>query len=190
MERTINVTEARSQLPTIVKEVAERDSQIVIATRNEPKAIIMGYDAFVAQQKLSIKGAQYELWELVEQACTLLETTIEGCRTSGEASLYAFWQDLGQLMRTAWAIAGKFSEPHALLAFQLFELSERSRSGDTVLTIEQLPPVVKALSQLSLRDLTIADVAAADRYLLQNEIDASLPLSIEGDFTTLYELDE
>ncbi len=190
MERTLNVTEARNQLPTLVKVVAEQDEQIIIVTRNEPKAIIMGYETFLAQQKLSIKGARYELGELIEQAGILLETTIEECRTAGETKLYAFWQDFGQLMRAAWAMAGKFSEPHALLAFQLFELSERCLLGDTMLSIEQLLPIANVLSRLMQRELTMADAAAADRYLLQNTLDASFPLSINSDISLLYEIVE
>lgn len=39
MERRLSVPEAHSRLPTLVGEVAEGKGEVVITTRNEPKAV-------------------------------------------------------------------------------------------------------------------------------------------------------
>ncbi|MBV7337309.1 type II toxin-antitoxin system Phd/YefM family antitoxin [Chloroflexi bacterium TSY] len=190
MERRLNVTEARNQLPTLVKEVSEKNNQIIISTRNEPKAIIMGYDAFRQQQERLTKGARYRLPELMEKVQNLLEQTLEGCRGDGEPILYSFWTEMGRLMREAWELYEVTSRPHASIAFQLFELSERCITGDTMLKLEQLQSVSEVLTWLKQDKLTMENAAEMDRYLLQHDIDARYPAYIDSDLNALYETDE
>jgi len=84
MERRLSVTEARSRLPTLVGEVAEGKGEVVITTRNEPKAVIVGYEAFQRQRRLRVQGAWHIMAELVADAQALVETAQEGCRGEGE----------------------------------------------------------------------------------------------------------
>jgi len=98
MGRMLSVTEARSQLPTLVKEVVKQDSPIIISVQNQPKAVIMGYEMFVSQQELITLGAKHQLHLLVNKAQSLLEETLEGS-VSGDGGLYLFWCNFGALMR-------------------------------------------------------------------------------------------
>ena len=88
---------------------------------------------------------------------------------------YGFWQEMGRLMREAWEIYKTRSMTHASIAFQLFELSERCLTGDTMLALEQLQPVFEVLTRLRQNALTMVDAAEMDRYLLQHDIDARYP---------------
>jgi len=186
MDRMLSVTEARSQLPALVKEVVEQDNPVIISTWNQPQVVIVAYEKFVRQQELITLGAKYQLHLLVNKGQSLLEETLEGS-VSGDGGLYLFWRSFGKIMREAWELADTFSKPHAMLAFQLLGLSERCLQSDCMLEIEQLQIVAKVLKYLTQSKLTDEDVAEIDRYLLMHKIDARFPLYVEGDLNVLYE---
>ncbi|MEM7539832.1 MAG: type II toxin-antitoxin system prevent-host-death family antitoxin, partial [Chloroflexota bacterium] len=175
----------------IIKEVAETTQPIVISTRNEPKAILMGYNAYLQQQILSKKGKEHRFEELVTKAQNLLEAAIEGYR-DGDPKLYMFWSHFGRLMEKIWELTDDNSNtrPHSAISFQLYELSESCLAGHDQLSRNQLEPITKVLALLKRNDLSIEDAAEADRYLLNNQIDATFPLNLGSDFAALYDFDE
>lgn len=179
MERRLNVTEARSQLPLLVKEVAERNDQIVITTRNEPKAIIIGYETFQRQQRLRTQSAQRIMAEFVAEAETLLATTQESCRGAGEADLYLFLVTFEALMEKIWEACEEISEAHALIASELLDISRIYLAGEAQLRPEQLAPLATMLHLLTKENVTKQDAAEADRLLLVHGIQTMFPVGDE-----------
>ena len=189
MEQVLNITEENSPLIKLAREVKRKNSRIVISTEDEPQAILMPYNTFLFQQELPIENAEYHLQNLIVQAQDLLEAAQEGCLPLGDPKLYMFWGDFGQVMHKAWKIAKDLSRPHAAVAFQLFELSERCTTGDMMLEAKRLQPVGEVLKRLKQSDFTMEDAAAMDWYLLQNDIDARYPTYIDADLNALDERD-
>ena len=184
MERRLNVTEARSQLPLLVKEVAEGNDQIVITTRNEPKAIIVGYETFQRQQRLLTQGAQHIMLELVAESQALIAATQESCHSAGEANLYLFLVTFEGLMHRLWEAAEEVSQAHALIASTLLDASRIYLVGEDQLYPEQLAPLATTLSLLLRDNLTVKDAAEADRTLLVYGINAIFP--VDGDLVSHY----
>ena len=185
MGRTLNLTEVRSRLSTLVKEVVESNDQVVITTRNEPQAVIMSYQAYQRQQRLRTQGAQSLLRQLVGEAQSLLQTTIESCRGAGEADLYLFLVHFEQLLHDIWETAESVSEAQASLASELFDLSRIYLAGERQLHPAQLEPLAAVMELFHRENLTMADVAEADRTLLAHSLDAFFP--VHGDLVSLYE---
>jgi prevent-host-death family protein len=185
MGRRLSVTEARSQLPLLVKEVAEGNDQIVITTRNEPKAIIIGYDTFQRQQRLRRQGVQHIMIELVGEAQALLQATQESCRGAGEPDLYLFLVNFEGLMRKIWEAAEEVSQAHALIASELLDATLIYLAGEDQLRPEQLEPLARVIPLLLHNNLTMKDAAEADRTLVTHGINAMFP--IHGDLVSRYE---
>lgn len=179
MERRLNVTEARNQLPLLVKEVAERNDQIVITTRNEPKAIIIGYETFQRQQRLRTQSAQRLMAELIEEAESLLATTQESCRGVGEADLYLFLVAFEGLMEKLWETCEEISDAHALIASELLDVSRIYLTGEVQLHPEHLAPLAAMLHLLTKENVTKQDAAEADRLLLVHGIHTMFPVGDE-----------
>lgn len=188
MERKLSVSEARSQLPLLVKAVAEGNEPIVITTRNEPKAILMGYDSFQRQRQLRQQGAHHVLAELIREAQQLILTTQEGCRGAGETDLYLFLVSFEAVMRKIWETAEEISTPHALVAVELLNATTLYLAGEDQLRPEQLETIASVLQLLARATLTMQDAAAANRTLLARSINAIFP--VQGDLASLYEVDE
>ena len=188
MGRKLSVTEARSQLPLLVKEVAEGNDPIVITTRNEPKAIIIGYESLQRQQQLRVQGAQYVMAELTKEAQGLLQAAQESCHGIGETDLYLFLVNFAAVMRKIWETAEELSPPHALIAAELLDVTELYLAGKEQLQPEHLA-VLSDIVQLLLRErLTMEDAAEADRTLLAHGINAMFP--VQDDLASLYEVSE
>lgn len=187
MERRLNVTEARNQLPLLVKEVAERNDQIVITTRNEPKAIIIGYETFQRQQRLRAHGVQRLMAELVAEVEALLAATQEGCRGAGEADLYLFLVTFEDLMQRISEAAEELSEGHALIAAELLDVSRIYLLGEVQLRPEQLAPLATITPLLTKETLTMQDAAEADRLLVAHGVHTLFPV---GDALVSYYMTE
>ncbi len=185
MGRTLNLTEVRSRLSTLVKEVVESNDQVVITTRNEPQAIIMSYQAYQRQQRLRTQGAQHLMGQLVQEAEALLQATIESCRGAGEADLYLFIVHFEQLMHDLWETAEAVSEAHASLASELLDISRIYLAGEAQLQPTQLETLAAVMTLFRHENLTMDDVAEADRTLLAHGLDAFFP--VHGDLVSLYE---
>lgn len=185
MGRTLNLTEVRSRLSTLVKEVVESNDQVVITTRNEPQAIIMSYQAYQRQQRLRTQGAHHLMGQLVREVEALLQATIESCRGAGEADLYLFLVHFEQLMHDLWETAEAVSEAHASLSSELLDISRIYLAGEAQLQPTQLETVAEVMSLFHRENLTMADVAEADRTLLAHGLDAFFP--VHGDLVSLYE---
>ncbi len=187
MDRTVNLTEARNQLSALVKEVAERNDQVVITTRNEPKAIILGYQAFQRGQRLRAQGAQQLMTQLVQEVQSLIQATQESCRAAGDPALYLFLVNFEQIMHNIWETAEEISPAHAALASELLDISRIQLAGDAQLQPAQLEPLAETVSLLVHDQLTMADAAEADRYLLTHGLNALFP--VHGELAPLYEND-
>lgn len=188
MGRTLNLTEVRSQLPALVKAVADGDDQIVITTRNEPKAMIVGYQAFQRQRRLRLLGAHALIKVLVEQAQILIESTHESSRGAGEPDLYLFLVRFEQIMHDIWETAEEISSGHAAVASQLLDVSRIYLAGEAQLQPEQLPALAASVTLLGREQLTMAEAAAADRALLAQGLNAFFP--VPGELVALYETQE
>ncbi|MFN8488308.1 MAG: type II toxin-antitoxin system Phd/YefM family antitoxin [Caldilineaceae bacterium] len=185
MERIINLTEARSQLPALVKAAAESDELIVISTRNEPKALLIGYQAFQRQQRLQREGAHYYFKALIAKAALLLQTADENQYQAGDTELYLFLVQFEKLMVDLWEIAETISQPHALVASQLCDLSRLYLAGEDQPKPTQFAPLLQIIHLLNHDTITMEEAAEADRYLLKNGIN-TMP-AIHNDFVSLYE---
>lgn len=188
MERTLSVTKARSQLPILVKDVAEGNGPIVITTRNEPKAIIIGYDLFQRQQRLRVQGAYHVMTELTQQAQGMLQAAQEGSYASGETGVYLFLVNFAAVIRQMWETAEELSPPHALIASTLLDAMSLYLAGEDQLRPEQLGAISAVVQMLLRQQLTIKDAADADRILLAHGINAMFP--VQDSLATQYEPDE
>ena len=61
LERRLSVTETRNRLPALVGEIAEGKGEVVITTRNDPKAVILDYEVFLRHRRLRAQGARHEI---------------------------------------------------------------------------------------------------------------------------------
>lgn len=184
MDRKLSVSDVRSQLPTLVREVAQGNDEIVITTRNEPMAIIVGYEAFQRQRFLSAQGARHVVDQLVEEAQALIQATQEGCRGPGEADLYLFLISFESLIHRIWEAAEEVSTAHASIASLLLDASTIYRSGERQFHPQKLGPLADIITLLLRIELTMDDAAEADRHLLAHGINAFAP--IHGDLNALY----
>jgi prevent-host-death family protein len=57
MPQTISVTEARDNFPALVRRVAEQDEAVVVTSHNQPKAVLMRWETYQAQQQAQSEGA-------------------------------------------------------------------------------------------------------------------------------------
>lgn len=185
MERILNLTEVRSQLPALVKAAAESDETIVISTRNEPKALLIGYQAFQRQQRLQREGAPYYFKALLAKAELLLQTADENQYQAGDTELYSFVLQFEKIMHDLWEVAETISRPHALIAAQLLVLSRLYRTGEDQPKPAQFAVLAKIVNRLGQDALSMQDAAEADRILLANGINTMPP--IHNDFASLYE---
>jgi prevent-host-death family protein len=185
MERILSLTQARSQLPALVKAAAESDEPIVISTRNEPKALLIGYQAFQRQQRLQREGARYYFKALLAKADLLLQTADENQYQVGAPELYLFLVQFEKIMYALWETAEAISQPHALVASQLCDLSRLYLAGEDQPQPTQFAPLLQIIHLLSRDTITMEEAAEADRYLLANGINTMPP--IHNDFASLYE---
>jgi prevent-host-death family protein len=184
LERRLSVTETRNRLPALVGEIAEGKGEVVITTRNEPKAVIVDYQVFLRHRRLRAQGARHVMAELVAEAQALLQATQEGSRGEGEPDLYLFLVSLEELLRNIWEAAEDISQAHASVASELLDAVRLYLAGEDRLRPEQLPVLAEALALLTRDELTMADAAEADRLLLSHGINAAFP--VQGNLVALY----
>lgn len=185
LERRLSVTETRNRLPALVGEIAEGKGEVVITTRNEPKAVIVDYEAFLRHRRLRMQGARHVVVELVADAQALLQATQESCRGAGEPDLYLFLVSLEELLRDIWEAAEEISPAHASIASELLDATRLYMAGEDRLRPEQLPALAEALTLLTRDELTMVEAVATDRRLLSHGINPMFP--VQGDLVSLYE---
>jgi len=188
LERRLSVTETRNRLPALVGEIAEGKGEVVITTRNEPKAVILDYEVFLRHRRLRAQGARHVMAELVAEAQTLLQGTQEGSRGEGEPDLYLFLASLAELLLSVWEAAEDISQAHASVASELLDAVRLYLAGEDRLQPDQLPVLAEALTLLTRDELTMADAAETDRRLLSHGINSVFP--VQGDLVSLYEEQE
>ena len=125
--------------------------------------------------------------QLVQAAQSLLQATIESCHGAGEADLNLFLVHFEQLMLDLWETTEAVSEAHASLASELLDISRIYLAGERELQPTQLAPLAAVMTLFRHENLTLADVAAADRTLLDHGLDAFFP--IHGDLADLLDND-
>ncbi|MCB0123390.1 MAG: hypothetical protein KDE58_14140, partial [Caldilineaceae bacterium] len=115
----------------------------------------------------------------------LIQTTQESCREAGDPDLYLFLVNFEEIMHNIWETAEEISPAHAALASELLDISRIYLAGEAQLQPKQLEPLTEVLRLLVRDQLTMADAAEADRYLLTHGLNALFP--VHGDLATLYE---
>ena len=182
MARTISVTEARDNLPALVRQVNASGEALIITSRNQPRAVIVDYETFQRQRELQEEGARSLLKRRVEETLSSIESTREA---PDSMALYLLTETLEQYTREMWLAGRAISRPVRSLATTLHNATVNLREGGEQLTLEHLDRLVEVIPLLLEPDLTVEKVAEADQQLLAVGLDAVFP--IEGDLVSLYE---
>lgn len=184
MARTISVTEARDNLPALVRQVNASGEALIITSRNQPRAVIVDYETFQRKRELQEEGARSLLNRLLGQAEQFVESTLEGYRPDS-LELSLFLETFQDMARALWEACRLLDKPRRMLAVNLMDAVLNFRESGEQLTPAHLKALAEILPLLQREDLTIDEVAEADRQLLAAGLDAVFP--IEGDLASLYE---
>lgn len=111
----MSVTEARDSFPALVRRVTERDEPIVVTSHNQPKAVLMRWETYQAQQQAQSEGAHYRLTHCVTMVEQIAGGLLEGYRRDS-FDLEFGTQDLLRLAREAWSICRLLDTPRRDLA--------------------------------------------------------------------------
>lgn len=125
------------------------------------------------------------MMQLVDDALSLVQATQENCRGIDAPDLSSFLVHVEQLMHELWATAETVSEAHASLASELLDISRIYLAGEAELQPAQLETLAAVMTLFRRENLTMDDVAEADRTLLAHGLDAFFP--VHGNLVSLYE---
>jgi prevent-host-death family protein len=185
METTVSVTQARDNLPTLIRQVRSGAPPVVITNRNQPQVVILGYEAYQRSQHLALSGAHNLLQQLVAQAQTLLGEAREGLEPgSVESALYL--DTLQEIARRVWEVTRLLGKPQRMLGVTILSAILNYRESGQALSEPQLEALSGALSLLLEDELDLEKVGQADQRLLETGLDAVFP--VEGDLASLYEV--
>ncbi len=187
MPRTMSVTEARDNFPALVRQVSGSQEEVVITSRNRPQVVILDYEAFQRRRELEEKGARSLLEQTLTRAEQWVGGTLEGYRPD-RFELSHFLASLESVLRSLWEICRSLDKPRRMLAVNILDAVLNLRAGDELLTPAHLTALAEVLPLLRRENLTVDDVAAADRRLLAAGLSPVFP--VEGDLASLYEPSE
>lgn len=183
MARTISVTKARDSFPALVRQVSASGEAFIVTSRNQPKVVIVDYETFQRQRELQKEGARSLLNRLLSQAEQFTESTLEGYRPDS-LELSLFLETFQDMARTVWETCRLLDKPRRMLAVNVMDAILNFRESGEQLTPDHLKALAEVLPLLRREDLTVDEVAEADRQLLAAGLDAVFP--VEGDLVSLY----
>lgn len=175
-QTTMSVTEARDNFPALVRRVAERDEPIVVTSHNQPKAVLMRWETYQAQQQAQSEGAHYRLAHCV----TMMEQTAGGLVEAYRPNSFDLefgTQDLLRLAREAWNICRLLDTPRRDLASLLTDVLLILLEHGGQLTEAQLTRFLAAIPLLRQDDLTDERVAEVNRDLLAVGLSSIFPMT-------------
>ena len=184
MSQTLSITEARDKFPSLVRQVAEQDDPVIVTSRNRPRVVLVRWETYQHQQQLQREGAAHRLRTLVEQMQGVIAPLIEGYEpdsyqlTQGRQELLVMAQD-------AWATSRSMATSYRHLASLFADGLLNSAEANIPLTLAQLNQLHQLLPLLIKPNLNNQDVAAADRQLVEIELDAMAP--VDDALASLYE---
>ncbi len=185
METTVSVTQARDNLPSLIRQASSGSSPVVITNRNQPQVVILGYKAYQRSQRLALSGAHSLLKQLVAQAQALLAEAREGLEP--DSVEYAMFLDtLQEIARQVWEAARLLGKPYRILGVTILSAILNRRESGQALSDPQLEALSSTLSLLLEDELDLENVGQADQQLLTVGLDAVFP--VEGDLASLYEV--
>ncbi|MCE7985381.1 MAG: type II toxin-antitoxin system Phd/YefM family antitoxin [Caldilinea sp. CFX5] len=176
MPQTMSVTEARDNFPALVRRVAEQDEPVVVTSHNQPKAVLMRWETYQAQQQAQVEGARYRLAHCVTTMEQLAGGLLEAYRPDSFDLEYGT-QDLLRLAREAWSITRLLDTPRRDLASLLTDVLLILLEHKGQLTEAQLERILAAIPLLHQDDLTDEVVAKVDRTLLQVGLSSIFPMT-------------
>ncbi len=181
MPKTMSITEARDNFPALVRRVAEQDEPVVVTSHNQPKAVLMRWETYQAQQQAQLEGARYRLAHCVTSMEQLAGGLLEAYRPDS-FDLEHGTQNLLRLAKEAWLICRLLDQPHRHLASLLTDvlLILVERKGQ--LTEVQLARWLSALPLLRQDELTNELVAKVNQALLEVGLTSIFPME-EADVT-------
>ena len=174
-QTTMSVTEARDNFPALVRRVAERDEPIVVTSHNQPKAVLMRWETYQAQQQAQSEGAHYRLAHCV----TIMEQTAGGLVEAYRPDSFDLefgTQDVLRLAREAWNICRWLDKPRRHLASLLTDVLINVIERKTQLTEKQLGQLVQVIPLLRQDDLTTEIVGDVDLALAEIGLSSMLPI--------------
>lgn len=176
MPQTMSVTEARDQFPALVRRVAEQDEPIVVTSHNQPKAVLMRWETYQAQQQAQIEGARFRLAHCVTTMEQIGGGLLEAYRPNS-FDLEHGTQALLQLAREAWTITHLLELPRRDLAALLTDVLLILLEQKGQLTEGQLERLLATIPLLRQDDLTDAQVAKLAQGLLEVGLSSIFPMN-------------
>lgn len=175
MPQTMSVTEARDNFPALVRRVVEQDEPVVVTSHNQPKAVLLRWETYQAQQQAHGEAARYRLARSVTEmewhAGGLLEAF-----SPNSLELTQGTQDLLSLAREAWSISRLLETPRRLLASLLTDVLLILLDRHEQLTEIPLTRLLAAIPLLGQAELTTEMVATVDQALLEVGLTSIFPL--------------
>lgn len=175
MPQTISVTEARDNFPALVRRVAEQDEAVVVTSHNQPKAVLMRWETYQAQQQAQIEGARYRL----EHCITTMEQIAGGLLEAYRPHSFDLahgTQDLLRLAREAWLICRLLDKPRRHMASLLTDVLINVTERETQLTEAQLAQFLQVVPLLRQDNLTNDLVGDVDLALAEMGLSSMLPI--------------
>lgn len=176
MPQTMSVTEVRDQFPALVRRVAEEDEPIVVTSHNQPKAVLMRWETYQAQQQAGIEGARYRLAHCATAMEQIAGGLLEAYRPNS-FDLEHGTQDLLRLAREAWTITRLLDAPRRDLAALLTDVLLILLEHGGQLTETQLTRLLVAIPLLRQDDLADERVAKMALSLLEVGLSSIFPMA-------------
>ena len=184
METTLSITQARDNLPSLIRQVSSGSTPVVITNRNQPQVVILDYETYQRGQRLALSGAHSLLKQLVAQVQTLLAEAGEGLEP-GSVENAMLLDTLQEITRQVWEATRLLGKPYRILGVTVLNAILNHRESGQALSEPQLETLSSVLSLLLKGELDLEEVGQADQQLLTVGLNAVFP--IEGDLASLYE---
>ena len=182
METTVSITQARDNLPALIRQVSGSAAPIIITNRSQPQVVILDYETYQRSQRLALSGARHQLKALVTQAQTLLTEAREGLEP-GSVENAVFLDTLQEAIHQVWEAARLLNKPYRLLGVTILNAVLNHRESGQVLSGPQAETLSQVLSLLLKETLDLEEAGQADQQLLTAGLNAVFP--VEGEMASL-----